>query len=70
MGELKNDPTAMLNTRNLIEQLLTADSRVKCNGAGVWVAADHRPEADLDITIDGYPFKIIVRAKPLPVSET
>ena len=60
---LAGDPVGwecMYNTRNFIEKQLTANPRIKCGGAGVGECS-----ADLDITIDGAPFNIVITARPM-----
>ena len=58
---LAGDPRdweACWNARQFIEKLLTANPNVKVVGAGVGAEC-----ADLDITIDGYPFNILIKPR-------
>ena len=60
---LAGDPTGwecMFNARNFIKKQLTANPRIKCDGAGVGECS-----ADLDITIDGAPFNIKIYPRPM-----
>ncbi len=59
---LAGDPMhweCMYNARTFIEEQLTKNPRIKCGGAGVGGCC-----ADLDITIDGAPFNLLIRPKP------
>ena len=60
---LMGDPIGwecMWNARNFIEKQLTANSRIKCGGGGIGDSS-----TDLDITIDGAPFNIVLTARPI-----
>ena len=50
----------MWNARAFIEKQLTVNPRIKCDGASVGECS-----ADLDITIDGAPFNIVITARPI-----
>ena len=60
---LSGDPIGwecMYNARNFIKKQLVANPRIKCDGASVGELS-----TDLGITIDGAPFNITIRARPM-----
>lgn len=54
------DWEANFNARNFIEAQLTKNPRIKVGGAGVGPDS-----ADLDITIDGAPFNLRIKPRPI-----